>query len=121
MISNIFYFSLIISILFLILIYQLIRKKRLKEQYALLWIGLSVLMIFLSMFPAILEAIARVMNVSYPPALLYLLGFIGILLILLHLTVVVSKLTERNIKLTQLSAIHKQQLEQLRKKVESQP
>ena len=70
-------------------------------------------MILLSIFPAILDKIAGIMNVTYPPSLLYFLGSIGILLILFHITVVVSKLTERTIKLAQIIALQKQQMDQL--------
>jgi len=104
------YFSFAASLALAIVIVRLIRKRKLKEQYALLWLGLSAVMMVLSLFPGILDRFASALGVAYAPSLLYLLAILGILLIVLHMTLVISALAERTDRLAQLAAIDDEQL-----------
>ncbi|HIW32883.1 MAG TPA: DUF2304 domain-containing protein [Candidatus Paenibacillus intestinavium] len=112
MTTTIVWLSLLVSIIFTGFIIHFIRKQVLKEQYAILWLILSGMMIFFSLFPVTLDRLAMMLNVSYAPSLLYFLGFIGTLCILLHLTIAVSMLSERTVTLAQKLAIHEEQLQQ---------
>lgn len=113
MTAYIFYLCFGLSLAFLITILRLIRLKKLKEQYSFLWLALSGLMMVLSLFPYGLDWLAARLNVSYPPSLLHVLAVLGILFILLHLTVAVSRLTERTIRLAQAAALYEEKLRQL--------
>ncbi|MDQ0178083.1 DUF2304 domain-containing protein [Bacillus chungangensis] len=113
MIAYIFYLCFILSFTFFIVNIRLIKKRKLKEQYALLWLFLSVLMMVLSLFPSGLDWIAKLIGVKYAPSLLYLLAILGIFCILLHLTITVSVLAERTTKLAQVIAIYEEKLYQL--------
>lgn len=98
---DIFVLSFIICLIFLGTILYLIRNGKLREQYAVLWIILTAVMMLLSLFPSLIDSMARWIGVSYAPSLLYLLGLISVLFILLHLTIAVSSLTARFVVLTQ--------------------
>lgn len=111
---DVFLISFLMSIGFMVWIVYQIRSRKLKEQYAILWLLLSFVMMVLSLFPKLFDRIAHGIGVDYAPSLLYLLGLIGVLLILLHLSVAVSALTHKVIVLTQTVAIQEQQLAQLR-------
>lgn len=113
MTAYIFYLCFGLSLAFLITILRLVRLKKLKEQYSFLWMALSGIMMVLSMFPYGLDWLAARLNVSYPPSLLYALAVLGILFILLHLTVAVSRLTERTTRLAQSAALYEERLRQL--------
>lgn len=113
MTAYIFYLCFGLSFAFLIAILRLVRLKKLKEQYSFLWLALSGVMMVLSLFPYGLDWLAVRLNVSYPPSLLYVLAVLGILFILLHLTVVVSRLTERTTRLAQSAALYEERLRQL--------
>jgi len=110
--------SMVLSIIFVLVVLHLIRKKYLREQYSLLWLLFGLSMIVLSIGTSWLEWLAHLVDVKYAPALLFLVGIIFCLVLILHLTVVVSKLTERVVRLTQEMAILKneQERERLRKK-----
>lgn len=113
MTAYIFYLCFGLSFAFLIAILRLVRLKKLKEQYSFLWLALSGVMMVLSLFPYGLDWLAARLNVSYPPSLLYALAVLGILFILLHLTVAVSRLTERTTRLAQSAALYEERLRQL--------
>jgi hypothetical protein len=113
MTATIYYICFLLSLVFLFTIIRFIRKRKLKEQYGFLWLGLSVVMMFLSVFPEALIWIAGLIHVSYAPSVLYVLAILGILFILLHMTLTVSILTERSIILAQKVAIQQEQIQRL--------
>ncbi|MGX4588178.1 DUF2304 domain-containing protein [Paenibacillus chitinolyticus] len=118
MTASIFYICFALSLAFSLVILGLIRKKRLREQYSLLWLGLSGLMMLVSLFPKGLDLIAGILQVSYAPSLLYVLAILAILSILLHITLVVSALTDRTITLAQSLSLYEEQLRQLKEQSE---
>ncbi|OGQ52072.1 MAG: hypothetical protein A3J24_12690 [Deltaproteobacteria bacterium RIFCSPLOWO2_02_FULL_53_8] len=73
-----------------------IRRGLLKEKYSVLWLALCVAVMVLAVKRSILDTIALKLGVSYPPSLLFLVAFLFILLILLHFSVVISILHEKN-------------------------
>ncbi|MCD9022987.1 DUF2304 domain-containing protein [Cohnella silvisoli] len=102
---NIYFISFLIGLGFTATVLHLIRSRRLREQYAILWLVLGVFMMGLSLFPGLLDGFSAMIRVSYAPSLLYLLAFVAVLFLLLHLSIAVSSLTSRNILLTQSLAL----------------
>ena len=75
----------IASFLLLVLVLELIRRHRLRERYALLWLGTGVVLLALSLWRGGLNTIAGWFGVqSYPPAILGAVGALFILVVLLH-------------------------------------
>lgn len=93
--------SLALSISIFVVVLRLIQKRYLREQYSLLWLLFGVVLFALSINTRWLDWLAQVAGVYYSPSLLFLIGIIICLMLILHLTVVVSKLTERVVRLTQ--------------------
>jgi hypothetical protein len=89
----------------------LIRQNRLKEKYALLWLGSSLLMIPFSLSRQLLHTVAAFFGIKYAPSLIFLMGFLFLVVINIHLTSVISQLTDRNKSLAQELALLKQALE----------
>lgn len=108
MIINVYSISILFSITFLIVVIELVRKKRLQEKYSILWILMSINLLVFSSTPLIMESVARWLNIKNPPSLLFLFGLVYLLIYNLHITVVVSKQTERITRLSQEIALHKQ-------------
>lgn len=115
---NIYIISFCISLAFAGTILYLIRKRRLREQYALLWLLMSVIMMALSLFPSLLDEVAQRIHIYYAPSLLYLLSVVAVLFILLHLTMAVSMLTHRVILLTQTLGLQEQRIQKLEAQAE---
>ena len=100
----------------LLAVLELIRRGRLKERYAILWLLAGGVLLLLSSSRDLLEAIASLLGVFYPPSLLFLLAFFFLLLITLHFSVVLSGLSEKNKKLAQELALLRQELEEALKR-----
>lgn len=104
------------SVLFVVI--ELIRRGRLKERYALLWLFSGMVLLSLSLSRGLLESIARLVGIYYPPSLLFLVAFVFLLLITLHFSAVLSGLSEKNKVLAQELALLRQMLADLRREHE---
>ena len=101
--------SIIGSSLFLILIIELIRRKLLKEAYAIIWLIFGCLFLFFSCWRKALDYIAEAIDIVYAPAMLFLLLIIAITLVLIQFSVVISRQNDQIRTLTQDIALLKQQ------------
>ena len=96
----------IASLLLLLVVFELIRSRRLRERYALLWLATGVVLLVLSVWRDGLNTIARWLGVtSYPPAVLFAIGLLFVVLVLLHYSTVISRLADQNTILAQRLAI----------------
>jgi hypothetical protein len=108
--------SIIVSFLILFFVIELIRRNKLKEKYALLWLISSFILFILSVWKKLLDIIALAFGFYYAPSFLFLAGFGFLLLIVLHYSVVISKLSENNKKITQELGILKEKSRQKEEK-----
>ncbi len=94
------------SIILILVVLELIRGRRLKERYALLWLATGVVLLVLSAWRGALNTIADWLGVTgYPPAVLFAVATLFIFLVLLHYSTVISKLTDENVELAQRVAL----------------
>jgi hypothetical protein len=100
----------IVSALFLLVIFELIRSRRLQERYALLWLVTGGVILLLSVWRDALRLVAQQIGIAYPPSALFVLGFFFILVVLLHYSTVISELSERNVRLAQDIALVEERL-----------
>ena len=98
------------SFLLLLVVFELIRSRRLRERYALLWLLTGVVLLALSVWRDGLNTIAGWFGVeTYPPAILGAIGALFILVVLLHYSTVISRLSDQNTILAQRLALLEQQ------------
>jgi hypothetical protein len=107
------YIAIAASIGLFIYILYLVRKKRIKEEYSLLWLFFSVVFIFFSVWREGLESFAKIVGIAYPPAALFIILLLAVFLILIEFSRIISRLTDRTIALAQEVAIIKMELEKL--------
>jgi hypothetical protein len=94
------------SLVLLAVVFELIRSRRLRERYALLWLLTGLVLLALSAWREGLNTIAGWFGVTgYPPAVLFAVAVLFILLVLLHYSTVVSKLSDQNVLLAQRVAL----------------
>ena len=99
------------SVLLILVVLELIRSRRLRERYALLWLATGSVLLVLSLWRNGLNTIAGWFGVrGYPPAVLFAVGVLFILLVLLHYSTVISKLADQNVILAQRLALLEQRL-----------
>jgi acid phosphatase family membrane protein YuiD len=101
----------IASVLLVLVVLELIRKRRLKERYALLWLVTGLVLLVLSAWRGGLNTIAGWVGIeTYPPAVLFAVATLFILLVLLDYSTVISKLVDQNTVLAQRLALLEEKL-----------
>jgi hypothetical protein len=106
-------FSIIGSLLLFVFILKLVKRKKLKEEYSLLWLAFGIIFIILSIFKPLLEIVASMIGIVYAPAALLLILVISVFFILIQFSIVISKLAEGNKNLTQEVGILKAEIKKL--------
>jgi hypothetical protein len=94
----------------LLVIFELMRTRRLQERYALLWLLTGIVLLVLALWRGALGLLADAVGIAYPPSALFVLAAFFILIVLLHYSTVISKLSEQNIKLAQRLALLENEL-----------
>jgi hypothetical protein len=100
----------IAAVIFLFVIFELIRSRRLQERYAILWLVTGGVILLLSVWRDALRLVAEQIGIAYPPSALFVVGFLFILVVLLHYSTVISELSERNVRLAQDIALVEERL-----------
>jgi len=93
--------AIIGSIVFVVFILLLIRNKKLKEEFSLLWLFFSVVLLILSIWRKSFDLIACYLGIAYAPAALFLILIMAIISILIHFSLVLSRLTNQTKSLVQ--------------------
>jgi hypothetical protein len=88
-----------------VIVLELVRRRRLLERYALLWLFSAAALLGLAIWRSLLETIANWIGVAYPPNALFVLAFGAILVLLLHFSIAVSKLADQSKVLAQRIAL----------------
>ena len=97
--------AIIGSILFLGAIFELIRRKLLKEAYAILWLFFGIMFLILSCWRRAIDYFSKLVGIYYPPAMLLLFLIFALIIVLVQFSVVVSKQNDQIRKLSQKVAL----------------
>ncbi len=104
------YLALICCCALLVFLINLIMKRKLREEYIIVWITVLGALLFFSIFRGTLDALAQLTGIIYAPSLLFLFIFGGLLFYCLHLSIVASKQSENIKELAQKLAILEEKL-----------
>ena len=94
----------VIGLLFAVVTLELVRRKRLRTEYALLWAGLALVTLSLALFPGLIELLVRITGMTYQSSVIVLV-FLFTALMLMNLTVIASRQGTRIVRLTQELAL----------------
>ena len=97
--------AIVASALLLLVILELVRRRRLLERYALLWLFSSLVLLGLSIWRDFLETLARAVGIYSPPNALFVIAFGFVLVLLLHFSLAVSRLADQSKVLAQRLAL----------------
>lgn len=111
--SRIQFLAVIGSVVFLVVIVELIRKRKIGDAYGLLWIFFGVVFIVIAVWRQGLEIISRLMGIYYTPAAFLLILIMALLLILIQYSLVISRLSENCRTLNQQLAILQLEVKEL--------
>jgi hypothetical protein len=104
--------SILVSAGMFAVIFELLRRKRLMERYALLWLFASAILLALAAWKGLLSTIAHAIGIYYPPSALFVIAFGFILVMLLHFSLVISRLADQNKLLAQRLGLLQQRLDE---------
>src|SRR6266540_3827188 len=85
--------AIIASSALVLLVFELLRRRRLIERYALLWLGSSLVLLLLSIWTGLLEIISKAVGIIYPPNALFMIAFGFVIVLLLHFSLAISRLS----------------------------
>ena len=106
--------SLLISVAAILLVIQLVRRRSLREDYALLWLGGGLVLLVFSLKRNLLDQLATFVGIAYAPSLLLLGAILLGFLLSMHFSVALSRLAEQNKRLAQELAILRLSVEELK-------
>lgn len=88
-------FVVVLALVNVAVVVEFVRRRKLRESFALLWIGVGLAGVALSLARPAFDAIARAVGVSYGPSLLFTLALLFLLFVCMNLTLHVSRLEAR--------------------------
>ncbi len=111
------YYSIIFSIGFMIFIVELVRRKKIREEYSIIWIVFGIIFLFFSIFRSALNTLAFNLGIAYVPMALLLILIVGIFLILVQYSIVITKLTEDHKSIIQENSLLNNEFEKMNKEI----
>lgn len=106
--------SIIFTLLFLGIVFRLVMKRKLREEFSIIWIFCALFLNLFAFWRDGIEVLADFFGIFYPPAIIFMVLFIAIIIYSLHLSVLISRHREEIKNVTQELAILKQDLEQIK-------
>jgi len=97
--------AIIMSIGLMVLIFELVRRRKLNEEYSWLWMLTGTVIFLLTVIPGILRRISNIIGATNESATLFFFGVIFLVFICLHFSVKISELSNRLKELTQKIAL----------------
>lgn len=102
-----------------VLVLELVRRRRLMERYALLWLFAAAVLLLLAVWRGLLNSIAHAVGIYYAPSALFVIAFGFILVLLLHFSLAVSRLSDQNKVLAQRLGILQQRLDDQERRLDA--
>jgi hypothetical protein len=88
-------FIFVIALVNVLAMLELVRRRQLREKYALLWLTVGMAGIILAVTRGLMDRLARAVGVAYGPTVVFVLAILFLLLVCVHLSLQVSRLEER--------------------------
>lgn len=107
-------------VLMFVIVLELVRRRHLREDYSLLWLGTFVVLVMLSLLrTSLLNVVARLMGIQYPPTALFVIGFGLLLLVMLQFSMVITRLSRQSQQAAQHIALLSMRVRDLERQLES--
>jgi hypothetical protein len=100
-----------IAVVAFAVIFELVRRRQLMERYALLWLGAAIMLVVLAIWRGLLTSLSGDLHIYTPANSLFAAGFVFVIALLLHFSMVISRLSEQNKMLAQRLALLDERVE----------
>jgi hypothetical protein len=102
-----------IAVFVVVVVVELIRRRRLLERYALLWLAAAATLFVLALWQGLLTTLSADVGIRSAPNALFAVGFAFVIVLLLSVSLVISRLSEQNKQLAQRVALLADRLKEL--------
>jgi hypothetical protein len=103
--------SALTGLALLVVILELLRRRQLREKYAILWLGVVVVILPAAVYPRLLDGVAGLVGIASGASLVFFVGFLFLLLVSIHLSWEVSRLEEETRTLAEDTALLRAEVE----------
>lgn len=97
--------SVLFAVIVFLLVFEMVRRRYLRERYALVWLGAALVLIVLAAWTQLLTAIAQTVGIKTPSNAFFVIAFGFLLLLVLHFSTVASRLSDETRVLAQRLAL----------------
>jgi hypothetical protein len=97
--------SIVFAALVFAAVFEMVRRRHLRERYALLWLGAALVLLVLAIWKGLLTAVSTAVGIRTPSNAFFVIAFAFLLLLLLHFSSVVSRLSDETRVLAQRLAL----------------
>ncbi len=101
-----------LAVVICLCIFELLRRRRLLERYAIVWFVAGVCVLVLAVWKGLLTTLSHAAGIYYPPSALFAVTFLFVLVMLVNFSTTVSRLSDQNNKLAQRLALLQRRLEE---------
>jgi hypothetical protein len=108
--------ALVVGLWMLFLIIELVRRRKLREEYSWLWLMTGSGILLLTLWFDLLKWMTHLVGAISPSSTIFLFAFLFLIFISLHFSVAISKLTDRNKELAQRYALLELEVQELKKR-----
>jgi hypothetical protein len=112
-------FVILLGLLVLLFVLNQVRRKKIREEYSLLWILSAAVLVLSATFIKGVEKLSHLVGIYYPPAFLFLVAILMVMVLQFHFSTVISTLREQNKNLTQDLGILEAEVKALRRAMDA--
>ena len=105
--------AILAAVVLLVIVLEMVRRRRLMERYALLWMFSALVILALAVWQGALNRLAELMGIYSAPNALFFVAVGFVLLLLLHFSAAMSRLSDQSKVLAQRQAILEQRLREV--------
>jgi len=108
-----------LGLIVLIFVINSLRTKKLKEEYALLWLFMAAALVISPLLIDLVDMISFAIGIDYPPALMIVIALICFVLIFFQFSVTISRFSEQIKSLSQDLALARRRLQDLEERLDN--
>jgi hypothetical protein len=113
--------AILAAVVLLVIVLEMVRRRRLMERYALLWMFSALVILALAVWQGALNRLAELMGIYSAPNALFFVAVGFVLLLLLHFSAAMSRLSDQSKVLAQRQAILEQRLREVEETQSAKP
>lgn len=104
-----------LGLVFFMIIFEMVRRKKFREELSVTWFIISIAIMASSVADKIIDPLAMTLGIGYPPALIFIWVVFFLLLALLYFSLVISDLKGKVKELGQKIALIEHEVSRIRK------